>query len=533
MHKTAVAYAVGKILQLMGLVLFVPLAISIYEHRGGRIASIFTQPEIQGFIVGIFAALFFGFFFATAFREGKNLQGVKEGFAVVTIGWIALTFIGSIPLTLYLVSQQMTFGFSEIFTSFTNAFFEIMSGFTTTGATIFADIESLPDSLLFLRALSHWLGGIGIITLAIAIFPAMGVTGYQMFKSEITGPTKEKLQPRLAQTASILWGVYILFTFVETALLFAAGMNLFDAVCHSFSTMATGGFSNKNDSIAAYNSPLIEWIIIVFMFLAGINFLLHFRALRGDFKQMVSDSQLRFYVRIVFISIVAFTGFLLFDGFSSLQENEGRFRQTPFTSEEFSSHYIQEKESIKGFEPSLRAAAFTVLSITTTTGFVTTDFDLWSDSLRMWLVVLMFFGGCAGSTSGGMKMIRILLSAKTAFHELRKLAQPRLVSPVKLADQVVGESLIINIFSFVIFFLGLFIVSGLLLTIFIPDVETAFSASIATISNIGPGLAGVGAIENYGWMPIPAKWILIVSMLLGRLEIFTILILLRPKTWEK
>ncbi|MEE8405377.1 MAG: potassium transporter TrkG, partial [candidate division Zixibacteria bacterium] len=250
MHKSAVAYAIGKLMQVMGLVLLVPLAIAIYDRTGKSSTAIFSHPEVIGFMIAIMAALLTGSACVYIFRKGKELQGVKEGFAVVAIGWVALTFISSIPMTLYFLSLPVANG-SGFFEAFTNGFFEIMSGFTTTGATILTDIEAVPDSLLFLRALTQWLGGMGIITLAIAIFPAMGVSGYQMFRSEVPGPTKEKLQPRLAQTVSVLWGVYVLLSVLETLLLMVGDMSLFDAVCHTFSTMATGGFSTRNDSIAA------------------------------------------------------------------------------------------------------------------------------------------------------------------------------------------------------------------------------------------------------------------------------------------
>lgn len=531
MHKSAVAYAVGKLLQILGLVLIVPLAIALYDYRAESIGDMIGEAEVTGFIIAILFSLLVGTFFALVYRQGKNLQGVKEGFAVVAVGWIALTFISCVPLTLYFIGQNGSW--SGWFTSFTDAFFEIMSGFTTTGASILTDIESVPNSLLFLRSLTQWLGGMGIITLAIAIFPAMGVSAYQMFRSEVPGPTKEKLQPRLTQTASVLWGVYVMLSLLEVILLLASGMGLFDAVCHTFATMATGGFSTKNASIAAYHSPLIEWVIIIFMFLAGVNFLVHFRVFRGDFKVLKFDPEFKFYAGTVFVGIVLFTAVLYFGGLAPMDTAADNFRNNPQSTADFALHYYEQEESLSSFGATLRAASFQVVGIVTTTGFVSCDFDLWVDFLRVGLVLLMFFGGCAGSTGGGIKMIRIMVIAKTAFIELRKTAQPRLVAPVKIANEVIDDSRITNITAFVIFFLGLFILCGILLTLFVPDIETAFSASIAAIGNIGPGLSGVGAIENYGWMPNPAKWILIVSMLLGRLEIFTILILLRAKTWKK
>jgi trk system potassium uptake protein TrkH len=533
MHKTAVAYAVGKLLQVLGLILFVPLLISLYDHHDKRILEIFSQAEVSGFLAAIFTALFFGFFFATAFREGKNLQGAKEGFAIVAIGWVALTFISCIPLSLYLISHPQPGNSGLIFPSFTDAFFEIMSGFTTTGASILSNVEILPDSLLFLRALTHWLGGMGIITLAIAIFPAMGVSGYQMFKSEVAGPTKEKLQPRLTQTASILWGVYVLLTLIQVIFLLAAGMNMLDAICHSFATLATGGFSNKNSSIAAYDSPLIDWIIIIFMYIGGVNFILHFRALRGDAGSYFRNAEFKFHLIIVVLAVLVSTGVLYFGGYAPVIEAQEVFRWNAGSNEDFQKYYVEQSTKLGTFESTLRTAAFQVVSIGTTTGFATADYDLWPDFLRVVLVVMMFFGACAGSTSGGVKLVRILVLGKTVSNELKKMVQPRLVSLIKLDDEVLAEHKVISIAGFFVLFIGLFVTAGSLMTIFIPDIITAYTATIACMSNVGPGLGAVGSVGNYSGIPLTGKWVLAACMLLGRLEIFTVLILLRPKTWKK
>lgn len=533
MHKTAVAYAVGKLLQVLGLVLFVPLVISIFEHFDKSFVQIFSQPEVVGYLLAIFLSLFFGFFFATAFREGRNLQGAKEGFAVVAIGWVALTFISCIPLTLYLMQFPQPGESGSLFMSFTDAFFEIMSGFTTTGASILTDIEILPDSLLFLRALTHWLGGMGIITLAIAIFPAMGVSGYQMFRSEVAGPTKEKLQPRLTQTASILWGVYVLLTLIQIIFLLAAGMNLLDAVCHSFATLATGGFSNKNSSIAAYDSPLIEWIIIVFMYIGGVNFVLHFKALRGDVASYFRNAEYKFHLIIVASVVLISAGVLHFGGYTPVKEAQKVFRWEPANDDDFQKYYDSQSVKLETIESTLRTAAFQVISVGTTTGFATADYDLWPDILRVLLVIMMFFGACAGSTSGGIKIVRILILGKVVLYELRKMVQPSLISVIKLDDEVMGDDKIISIAGFFILFMGLFVAAGTLMTIFIPDIITAYTATVACMSNVGPGLGAVGSVGNYSAIPIPGKWILAVCMLMGRLEIFTVLILLRPKTWKK
>ena len=533
MHKTAVGYAIGKLMQVMGVALLVPLGIALWDNRAFGFPEIINQTEVYSFLLAIGIAFVVGTALVIAFRRGQDLQRLREGYAIVTIGWLVLTFIGAIPLFFYLYTGHSENGSGNFLLDFTNAYFEIMSGFTTTGATILTNIEATPRSLLFLRALTHWLGGMGIITLAIVIFPAMSGSAYGMFRGEVPGPTTDKLRPRLTQTAQILWGVYLLFTVVETILLMFAGMNLFDAVCHTFATMATGGFSTKNASIAAYHSDAIEWIIIVFMYFAGINFVLHFKALRGNLQSLVKNSEFVFYTGVILVTILIATGVLYHFGLSSEVEAAEHFRAGYPSIEQIHEHYVAQSKTITSFYDCLRVASFQTMSIVTTTGFVTADFDLWHDFIRFLLLFLMFFGGCAGSTGGGMKHIRILVVIKVALLELRKLIQPRLVASVKIGNQPVEVDRVIHIVSFFILFMGIFAIQGAFLTLFIPDLITSFTASIATLGNIGPGLAGVGAIENYAWIPIPGKWILVFSMLVGRLEIFTVLIVLRVATWRK
>ncbi len=532
MHKTAIAYAIGKLMQVMGLVLLVPLGIAIYDNRSLDSGQLLFVPEVFGFIEAIALSLVVGTMLAVLCRGGRELQGIKEGYAIVTIGWFSLAFVASIPMCLHFLTSSPD-GWGGILPAFTDAYFEVMSGFTTTGATILSDVEALPRSLLFLRALTHWLGGMGIITLAIAILPAMGISGYQMFRGEVPGPNKDKLRPRLRQTASILWGVYLLFTVVETVMLMLGGMSLFDAVCHAFATMATGGFSTKNGSVASFHSDYIEWIIIIFMYLAGVNFVLHFRALRGNVKSMVRDKEFVFYNFVILAAIVVITLVLYANGPDAIERAADSYRPEQMTSEQFAQHYGEQSGLVDGLYGSIRVAAFQAVAMVTTTGFSTADFDLWPGFLRILMVLLMFFGGCAGSTGGGMKMIRIMVVFRVAINELRKLTQPRLVAPVKIGDGAVDDKMVINVVAFFILFIGLFVLTAFLMTLFVPDLTTAVTCSIATIGNIGPGLSGIGAAENYGWLPLPAKWILVFSMLLGRLEIFTVLIVFRAAAWRK
>lgn len=530
MRKRAVGYAIGKLLQVMTGLLLVPLAIGLwdYTHEGLTLTEALVRLEMVGFLWAMAISLIVGSVLVMFCRRSRHEQGVREGYAIVTLGWLALTFVNCLPL----LSWFQASGSSSFFLSFTDAFFEIMSGFTTTGATIFSDIEGLPRSLQFLRCLTHWLGGMGIITLAIAIFPAMGVSGYQMFRGEVPGPSKDRLQPRLAQTASILWGVYLLLSLAETIMLIVAGMSLFDAVCHTFATMATGGFSNNNASVGGYNSDMVEWVIIVFMYFAGINFLLHFKALRGDVNSMFRNREFIFYNGVILVAVVLITAVLLVQGLAPINEAMESYRHDPIGPVAMAEHYVHEEQKIDGVYNTIRTATFQAVSIVTTTGFATADFDIWPDFLRVLLVLLMFFGGCAGSTGGGMKMIRIMIVFKVAYTHLRRLTQPRLIAPVKVGGRSIEETQIVNIVSFFILFVGLFVLVSLAMTLFVPDITTAVCCSIATIGNIGPGLAGIGAIENYGWIPIPGKWLLIFSMLLGRLEIFTVLIVLRPSVWR-
>lgn len=532
MHKSAIAYAVGRLMQVLGVIMFVPLGIAVYDYRHLSMSEITARPEVSGYLSAIATCILLGSILAIFFRRGKLLQGVREGYAIVGVGWVWLTFVSCLPLWFYLASSPDS-GSGGWFAAFTDAYFELMSGFTTTGATILADIEIVPRSLLFLRALAHWLGGMGIITLALAIFPTMGVTAYQMFRGEVPGSNPDKLKPRLSQTVSILWGVYGLLTAVETGLLWLGGMTLFESVCHSFATMATGGFSTMNASVAAYPSDFVRWVIIIFMYFAGVNFILHFRALRGDYQTMLGNREFRFYNGVILTAIVVITAVLYLDGLAPRETAAAHYRHQQMSEEQFEGHYQTQEQKTRGLYSSFRMATFQVVSIVTTTGFATADFDLWPNFIRFMLVFLMFFGGCLGSTGGGMKMMRIMVVVKVAWIHIRRMTQPRLVAPLKVGNQVVNDDRVVNVVAFFILFIGLFVIVGFLMTFFVPDLVTAVTCSIATLGNIGPGLAGIGAVENYSWIPLPGKWILVVSMLLGRLEIFTILIILRPSVWRK
>jgi trk system potassium uptake protein TrkH len=518
---------------IMAGILFVPLALAVYYRRPDSIAEVILDPEKAGFIVTIILSMGTGLLLISRCRSERGLEGIREGFAVVSLGWVALAFWGAIPFFIYFLSMAPAVSLREVVSSFTDAYFEICSGFTTTGATILTDVEIIPRGLLFWRSLTHWLGGMGIITLAIAIFPAMGVSGYHMFRGEVPGPTAERIQPRLAQTAAILWGVYALLSLIETVLLLAGGMNLFDALCHTFGTMATGGFSTKNNSIGHYNSSYIDWVITLFMFLAGVNFLIHYHVLRRNFSDIFNNKEFHFYTGTIVITIILFTGILYLAGIKPVHHTLYHFQYHPRSIAEITDHIEREAGHVETFYGAFRRAAFQAVSIITTTGYGTADFDLWPDFCRLGLLLLMFWGGCAGSTGGGMKMVRIMVVLKVGLRELQKMVRPHLVAPLKIGRVSMDEQRVVNIAAFSILFVVIFVAGSLLMTLFIPDLTTAASAVAATLGNIGPGLSGVGSTQNYAWIPVPGKWILVICMLLGRLEIFTVLLALRPSFWKK
>lgn len=417
--------------------------------------------------------------------------GKREGYIVVTLGWILMAVFGSLP-----------FFFSGYIPSFTDAFFETVSGFTTTGASILNNIEALPHGLLFWRSMTHWIGGMGIIVLSIAILPLLGIGGMQMYQAEVAGPSKDKLHPRIKETAKRLWAIYVLFTGTETILLLVGGMNLFDSLCHSFGTLASGGFSTKNQSIAHYNSPFIEYVIIVFMFIAGTSFSLHYLALKGKVLNYFRESEFRFYLTFIISLILLSTLFLIVNNNYSI---ESSFRQT----------------------------SFSIISVLSSTGFATVDYQSWAPFFTEVFLVLLLFGACAGSTSGGVKMIRYQLLLKNSLLELRRLVHPQAVIPVRQNNKAVQPDIIAKVGAFVLLYLLIFGLGSIILTITGLDSTSAMGAAAACLGNIGPGLDVTGPVSNYSSVTDIGKWVLSFIMLLGRLEIFTILILFSPTFWKK
>jgi trk system potassium uptake protein TrkH len=528
-----VIYTIGRFLIILALILIVPATIALFEVKEQPLPKLLFSEKIFGFIIAIILSLLCGGAFIASRKKHFSGSGIREGFAIVTFGWLIFTLLGSIPLFFYFLSNLDSKSFVHVFRCFTDANFEIMSGYTTTGATILREIETLPRGILFWRSLTHWLGGMGIVTLAMSIFPAYGVAAYQMFRGEVPGPATERLKPRLAQTAKILWGVYALLTLLETIMLMAGRMSLFDSLCHAFGTMATGGFSTKNGSIGSYKSSYIDVVVCVFMFFAGMNFIIHYNVMFGrNFGSIKNNSEFHFYTGVILTAILVGTLILSVNGLGTRKQARNSFRYEPLTETEMDEKFETEQNKLNTWNGTLRFTAFQVLSLTTTTGYTTADFDVWPTFLRLMVVILMFFGGCAGSTGGGIKMVRVLVVLKTILREIKIMIQPRLVAPIKIGGESIEEKQVRNIVGFFALYILIFIFFSVVMSLMIPDVTTAVSSVVSTMCNIGPGLSGIGAVENYAWIPIAGKWVLFLCMLLGRLEVYTVLIALSP-VWRK
>jgi len=479
MRTGGVLNILGKLLILLSLFLLLPIPVSFY-YQDGMMRDFLISSLIGALVGGVLVALF---------APEKDLA-YRDGFGVVVLSWLGLAFLGALP-----------FYFSGQMPSFVDCYFESMSGFTTTGSTILTEVEVLPKSVLLWRAITHWLGGMGIIVLSLAILPLLGIGGMQLFQAEMPGPTKDRLAPRIQDTARILWSVYLLFTLVEVLLLMWGGLDLFDAVCHAFATLATGGFSTHTASIAFFNSVYVESVIILFMFLAGTNFTLHHLALTGQPSAYWRSEEFRFYL---FVSSSSIAVLVLANWFAATYTSLGE---------------------------NLRNASFLVFSILTTTGFGTADFDQWPSVCRVLLVSLMFVGGCAGSTGGGIKVVRFLLFFKYARLQLRNIVHPRAVTTIKLGNDKVPREVMEAVLGFFALYIVVFLGASLVVTGLGVDLVTGTTAVIATLNNIGPGLAAVGPAQNFGHLPALAKVVLIFCMLAGRLELYTVAVLLTPGFW--
>lgn len=480
-----VLHIIGALVACIGLTMLIPIGWGLYYSDG-------TAMPLALSAAITLASGAFGFF---VFRDPEASKGAmthREGMAIVALGWFAAGVFGGLPFYL-----------GGTFETVVDCVFESLSGFSTTGSSVLTNIEAVPRGILFWRSLTHWLGGMGIIVLSLAILPFLGVGGMQLYKAEVPGPVPDKLKPRIKDTALTLWKVYVLFSVIETILLMFGGMDLFDALCHTFGTMATGGFSTKNTSVAAFNSSYIDWVITIFMLIAGVNFTLHYLMLKWRPKVMLKDPEFRVFAGMVLV----FTGII-----TAAVYLGGNYDNGP---------------------DSLRYTAFQVAAILTTTGFATADYELWPGITQAILLFCMFVGGCAGSTGGGMKVMRIMLLCKHSYKELFRLIHPRSINRVKMGKTVVADDVISGVWGFFILWIGLFVLAAFIVAGTGVDVVTSFAASLACIGNIGPGIGGVGPTENFAWLPDTAKWVLTFCMVLGRLEIYTVIILFVPEFWRK
>lgn len=467
------------------------------------ISLIYDDGVTIKLLISALAVLLIGVSLMMYTKKHSKEMNKREGYMVVTFGWVVMAISGALP---YMVT--------EVLPSFTNAFFETMSGYTTTGATIINDIEAVPKGVLFWRSTTHWIGGMGIIVLAIAILPLLGIGGMQLFAAEAPGPSADKLHPRITDTAKRLWLIYFGYTAAETLLLKAAGMSFFDAINHAMSTLSTGGFSTKNASVAFWNDkPIIQYIIIAFMFLAGTNFVLSYYAFKGKVQKALRDEELRWYFRFIATFTIIAALIIYFRADLSLSTIE---------------HPMVWGKA----ESAFRHALFQVVTVITTTGFITADYTLWTPFLVILFFGIMFLGGSAGSTSGGVKVMRHLILIKNGFLEFKRAIHPNAVLPVRYNSKAITGQVVYNILGFFILYMISFIVGALVFSMFEIDFRSAIGLSASSLGNIGPALGDFGPVNNYAALPPLAQWWASFLMLIGRLELFTVLILLTPFFWR-
>jgi len=476
----------GIVLRVLGLLLLtesacmIPsLLVSVYYSEGDTMAFLLTilLTAAAGFIL-------------SRFKSENSVVRYREGFMIVGLGWILASIFGSFP-----------FLFAGVLDSFTDALFETVSGFSTTGASVIKNVELMPNGILFWRAFTHWLGGMGILVFTLALLPTMGMGTMQIFRAESPGPSPDKITPKLGQTAKMLYAVYSIITAAQIISLKIAGMSLFDAVTHTFATVGTGGYSTRNASIGAFNSPGIEWITTAFMFICGINFSLYYDAIHGNFRTLLKDREFRFYAMVVAAASILITINVSSNVFHNIWQ-------------------------------SIRYAVFHVVSFVTTTGFVTYDYDLWPDFSRVILFLLLFVGGCAGSTAGALKNIRILLVLKIIKRELYKLIHPKAVIAIRVGDKAVPEEILQSVVGFVLLYILIFIAGTLILLTQGMDIISSASSAASALGNVGPGFGMIGPTFTFADQTALCKIVLTALMILGRLEIYTIFIMVVPSFWD-
>ena len=494
MNIRIVLSTVGNLVLMLAGIILVPLGVAFYYEDDSAIWAFIYTIIITGVLGGLSKAFF---------RKKNGDINIREGIAIVTFSWLVWIFLGALP-----------YWFSGICTTYCDAVFETTSGFSTTGASIFKDVEILPHSILFWRAFTAWLGGMGIIVIFVALLPAMGVSGYQLFSAEVSGPTADRLRPRIGQTAKLLWIIYLIITASMILMLFCGGMPIFDAICHTFSTASTAGFSTKNASISYYNSLYMEIVVATFMFFCACNFSLYYLCFQKEFKKVLQNSELRFFAGLVLTAII-FVALTLY--FSKPESFNGGIKDNRYYD----------------LGNSFRYAFFQVITACSTTGHASADFDLWPNGCRFLIILLIFIGACAGSTGGAIKCVRIVLLLKSSMREFGRILRPRMVKHVKINGGSVSEEIITEGSVFFVIYLGSFGVCTLALIALNTDIITAFSAVASCMANCGPGLAKVGPMANYSDIAYAGKWILSFCMLLGRLEIYSLILLFLPIMWKR
>ena len=480
-------YFLGFLLLINGAFMFLSALLSFLYSDG-----ITVQLTASGLIVSLV-----GLVLLFLNRKHDKLINKREGYLVVVLGWLLMIFSGTTPYIL-----------TETIDGFSNIFFETTSGYTATGATIINDVEILPEGILFWRSITHWLGGMGMIVFAIAILPLLGIGGMQLFSAESPGPSTDKLHPRITDTAKRLWLIYVSYTIIETICLYFAGMNFFDAINHSMSNIASGGFSTKNSSLGYWNSnPLIQYIVIFFMFIAGTNFVLSYYGFKFNFRKILKDEEFKTYssLIILFTLIVALSVYLSADAVLADSNN---------------------------LEDILRHSLFQVVSIITTTGFVTADYTSWGPLILLLFFGMMFLGGSAGSTSGGFKIMRHLLIIKNGLLQFRKILHPNAIIPLRYNTSSVSNQIIYNILGFFIIYILSFILGTIVFAILGLDFVSALGVSASSLGNVGPSIGSFGPMNTFSELPFLAKWWSCFLMLLGRLELFTVIIILTPYFWR-
>jgi len=483
MNIKQILRVVSVLLFVIAFFMFAPLFIALYNNE----IEIFLSFAIP--ISAILLVCSFTLFLTR--KNIKNTISAQDGFLLVSLSWISAAFISALP-----------FYISGTIPHFVDSFFETMSGYTTTGASILTNIEALPKSILFWRSLTHWLGGMGIVVLTVAIFPLLGIGGLQLIKAEAPGPTIDKITPKITETAKILWYIYLTLTISETLLLMAGGMNLYDSLTHTFGTLATGGFSPKNNSVGHYNSAYIDGVVTFFMILAGTNFILYFKLITGNFRSVFGNTELRVYLGIFLFAMMVIT----LSNYGSTYVTIGR---------------------------STRFAGFQAASILTTTGYTTTNYAQWPMLSQVVLFILMFIGGSSGSTGGGMKVIRLVTLFKQGWNELKYLIYPRAVFQIKLSGGIVTKEILYAISGFVFLYITLLLFTAFIVATGGNDILTSLSTALVTLGNIGPGFGKISPAGNYAFYPDYIKWYLSFIMMAGRLEVYTVLVLFTPKFWKK